>query len=413
VKGTVVRLGIFVAVCLFFTMFLAFTIGNIDYRDPLDRNTYTVRATFDDVTGLISNDNVKIAGIIVGKVTDISLIEGRARVTMKIKNRYKVPSDTEASVRWRNLLGQRFVYLYPGTSPTVMKSGATIAKTRSVVDLGELFNRLGPIVRAIDPQQVNTFLDSFVAALDGNEGAVRSAVADLGKVAEAISQRDEAIGRILDNLSVLSDAIVNRDAQIRTTLENLVKLGATFGDNTKVLDAAITNLSSISSDLAAFLQANRTQVDSVIANLLVIVKAVESKLPDIGPTLAMLDDAALRLFTSSRYGEWLNQLIPCGRVIAQDVSCDAAKTVAGVPLQPNLDDVLGPVTGPLLAGILPRVPVASAAGAATSTAPGGQVRVGRSGAGGQATPGRITRGSEAIAQLLGVPLDHPTAGAGR
>jgi phospholipid/cholesterol/gamma-HCH transport system substrate-binding protein len=396
-RGTVVRLGIFVAVCLFFTGFLAFTIGNIDYRDPLDRNTYSISATFDDVTGLISNDNVKIAGIIVGKVTDIHLVDGRAKVTMKIKNKYKVPSDTEASVRWRNLLGQRFVYLYPGTSPTVMKGGASITKTRSVIDLGELFNRLGPIVRAIDPQQVNTFLDSFVAALDGNEGAVRSAVADLGKVAEAISQRDEAIGRILDNLSVLSDAIVNRDAQIRTTLDNLVKLGGTFSDNTRILDSAITNLSSISSDLAAFLQANRTQVDSIISNLLVVVKAVEGKLPDIGPTLVMLDDAALRLFTSSRYGEWLNQVIPCGRIVTQEVTCDAAKTLNGVPLAPNLDQVLGPVTGPLLGGLLPSVPVASRATAAPSP-------ITTNPAAGAATPGQVTRGSDAIAQLLGVPL---------
>lgn len=397
-KGTLLRLGIFASVCLFFTGFLAFTIGNIDYRDPLDRNTYALSATFDDVTGLITNDNVKIAGIVVGKVSGIKLIDGRAKVTMKIRNEHRLPTDTEASIRWRNLLGQRFVYLYPGSAPTVLKDGAAIAKTRSVVDLGELFNRLGPIVRAIDPQQVNTFLDSFVAGLDGNEGAIRSAVADLGKVAEAISRRDEAIGRILDNVSVLSDAIVKRDAEIRTTLDNLVKLGATFGDNTQVLDRAITSLSSVSRDLAAFLQANRTQVDSIIANLLTVVKTVESRLPDVGPTLAVLDDAALRLFTSSRYGEWLNQIIPCGRILTEDVSCDATKEIEGVPLQANLDAVIGPVTGPLLAGLLPRVPITTGS---APPAPSGAsaVTVGR-----RPAPGRITRGSEAIGQLLAVPL---------
>ena len=402
-KGTIARLGIFVAVCLFFTGFLAFTIGNMDYRDPLDRNTYKVRATFDDVTGLIANDNVKVAGIVVGKVSSIRLVDGRAVVTMKIKDKHRLPVDTEASIRWRNLLGQRFVYLYPGSAPTVMKNGAVIGKTRSVIDLGELFNRLGPIVRAIDPQQVNTFLDSFVAALDGNEGAVRSAVSDLGKVAQAIAARDDAIGRILDNLSTLSDAIVNRDAQIRTTLDNLVTLGATFGENTAVLDRAITDLNSISSDLASFLQANRTQVDSIIANLLVTVKTVESRLPDVGPTLAALDDAALRLFTSSRYGEWLNQVIPCGRIVTQEVSCDAAKTINGLPVSANLDQVLGPITCPLLGGLLPSAAAAPAAGVATRATP----------AAGEATPGRATHGQEAIAQLLGVPFARSGTGAGR
>jgi hypothetical protein len=96
--------------------------------------------------------------------------------------------------------------------------------------------------------------------------------------------------------------------------------------------------------------------------------------------------------------------------VNQDVSCDAAKTLAGVPLQPNLDQVFGPVTGPLLAGILPRVPLAS--GAATAGSPAGEVRVGRA-ALGEATPRHITRGSDAIAQLLGVPLAQPAQAVGR
>ena len=48
----------------------------------------------------------------------------------------------------------------PGTASTVLQSGEHIDNTRSVVDLGELFNRLGPIVQAIDPSKVNTFLDA-------------------------------------------------------------------------------------------------------------------------------------------------------------------------------------------------------------------------------------------------------------
>ena len=66
------KFGAFVLVCLFFTLYLAFTIGNLDARDPLGRNTYKVTASFDDVTGLLPNDNVKVAGVVVGKVTKVS-----------------------------------------------------------------------------------------------------------------------------------------------------------------------------------------------------------------------------------------------------------------------------------------------------------------------------------------------------
>jgi phospholipid/cholesterol/gamma-HCH transport system substrate-binding protein len=400
-KGTVVRLTLFVALCVFFTALLAFTIGNVNYRDPLDRNTYTVAATFDDVTGLLPNDNVKIAGVAIGKVSEVRLVDGRARVSMKLRKGYRVPSDTEAAVRWRNLLGQRYVYLYPGTSPVVMAKGATIEKTRSVVDLGELFNRLGPIVRAIDPQQVNTFLDSIVQALDGNEGAVRSVIADLGTVTEAIAARDQAIGRLLDNLSAVSDAIVNRDAQIRQTLDNLVALATTFSENTAIVDRAISNVGSISQDLAALLSANRSQIDSIIGNLVVVVKTVQAKLPQLNEVLSGLDQASAALFRSARYGEWLNQALPCGRVtlgpgIDQDIPCDAARAGNNLHL-PDLGGVVGPITGPLLGA---RSAAQPATGPAAATA-----------APGAPTPGQITEGAAAVAQLLGLPLQP--AGGGR
>ncbi len=71
-----VKFGAFVVVCLAFTSYLAFTIGNLDIRDPLGRNAYSVTATFDDVTGLLVNDNVKVAGVVVGKVTSLKKGEG-------------------------------------------------------------------------------------------------------------------------------------------------------------------------------------------------------------------------------------------------------------------------------------------------------------------------------------------------
>lgn len=400
-KGTAARLSLFLALCLFFTALLAFTIGNVNYRDPLDRNTYTVNAMFDDVTGLLPNDNVKIAGVAIGKVSGVRLVDGRAKVSMKLRNGYRVPSDTEAAIRWRNLLGQRYVYLYPGTSPVVMEKGATIEKTRSVVDLGELFNRLGPIVRAIDPQQVNTFLDSIVQALDGNEGAVRSAIADLGTVATAIATRDQAIGRLLDNLATVSDAIVDRDAQIRQTLDNLVALATTFSENTAVVDQAITDLGSISQDLGDLLRANRSQVDSIIGNLVVVVKTVQAKQPQLNSVLGNLDQASAALFRSARYGEWLNQAIPCGRLtigpgLDEDIPCDASRTVNDLPL-PDLGGVLAPITGPLAGA---RTAAPEAGGAAAPPAPAAAA----TSAPGAPSPGQITEGAAAVAQLLGLPL---------
>ncbi len=308
---TVLKLVVFFAICSVFTAYLAFTIGNIH----LFQHTYKLNATVDDVDGLLPADNVKVAGVVVGKVGSIHIDQGKAAVEFTVKDSVKIPTDSEVAVRWRNLIGQRYVYIYPGTASTVLKDGATVHKTRSVVDVGELFNRLGPIVQAIDPKQVNTFLDTIVEALNGNTDKVRQAIDNLAVVATSLGSRDQAIGHLVDNVNTVAGAIDDRDAQIRTVLDNLVLIAQTFSQNTDVLNNAVTELGDFSSNFGSLLANNSGQIDDIIANLNKITDEVRVKLPVVDSALGGLDEAAKRLFNASRYGEWLNQVIPCGALL--------------------------------------------------------------------------------------------------
>lgn len=337
-KGTIVKLGAFIVVCLGFTAWLAFTIGNVRVSDlgPFD-DTYSLSATFDDVTGLLVDDNVKVAGVKVGKVTGIEIVAGRAEVTFSLDDDVKVASDTQAAVRWRNLLGQRYVYLYPGEASTVLRDGDSVGRTRSVVDLGELFNRLGPIVQAVEPEQVNIFLDAVVGALDGNQAKLSRAIDDLARLSAGLASRDQAISRLIENLDTVAGTITTRDQQIKTVLDNLLAVVDTFSDNTAVLDQAVTSLSDFSDNLAFLLTRNRTQIDNIVTGLRGISAEVGEKLPTLDSTLANLDEGASRLFAAGRYGEWLNQAIPCGgffyptRQDAQE-TCDARPEATNRPV---------------------------------------------------------------------------------
>jgi phospholipid/cholesterol/gamma-HCH transport system substrate-binding protein len=308
VKATIAKLVVFAVVCAVFTGYLAFTIGNIH----LFEHNYTLHATFDDVTGLLPDDNVKVAGVVVGKVTGVKIVRGRARVSLQVHDTVRLPSDSQAAVRWRNLLGQRYVYLYPGTASTVIDHGGDVKLTRSVVDIGELFNRLGPIVASIDPKDVNTFLDTVVGALDGNQQKLSKAIDDLATLAGGLGSRDAAIGRLITNLDTVAGTITDRDREIRTVLDNLVLISQTFSDNTKILDEAVTNLGDYSGNLEYLLSRNHAQINDLLTNLRTLTDLVHAKLPQLDSALGGLDQAAQRLFNASRYGDWLNQTIPCG-----------------------------------------------------------------------------------------------------
>lgn len=331
---TAIKFGLFVALCMVFLLYLAVTIGNTTVGGLVGRgpDTNTVRASFDDVTGLLVGDNVKVSGVPVGKVTDIEIEAGKALVTMEVRAEHKLPSDSSAAIRWRNLIGQRYVYLFPGESPVTLSDGDTVTETSSVVDLGELFNRLGPIVATIDEGRVNEFLDSITTALDGNEANISQALDDLAFVVKGLGERDEAIGRLIDNLEVVARTVADRDAQIETMLDNLSSLSRTFSDNTQLLETAILEIGAFNRDLSTTLSSNRAEIDRLLDSLNNTLLTVESQLGPVELALDRLDENAAATFRSSRHGEFLNQTILCLTV---------APPPCSTPIVPGLDSVTG------------------------------------------------------------------------
>jgi phospholipid/cholesterol/gamma-HCH transport system substrate-binding protein len=332
---TALKFGTFVLVCLFFTGYLAFTIGNLDVRDPLGRNTYRLTATFDDVTGLLVNDNVKVAGVVVGKVTGVRTEDGRAVVTFDVDDDHAdIPKDSSAAIRWRNLIGQRYVYLYPGDSAEALQDGDVVEETASVVDLGELFNRLGPIVGSIDPAQVNEFLETVTAALDGREDKVGQALDDLAVLTTGLASRDETIQRLIGNLDTVAETVNQRDAQIEVMLQNLITLADAFGDNTATLDAALVELGSFGTELDRLLDSNSAEIDRLLGNLALVTDTVHGRLPQLDTALANLAEASSAVFRAGNRGEFLNQKIICAFVAPP--SSSGAGCPTGAPIGPGI-----------------------------------------------------------------------------
>jgi phospholipid/cholesterol/gamma-HCH transport system substrate-binding protein len=329
-----VKFGAFVLVCLFFTGYLAFTIGNLKVTDPLGRDTYHVTARFKDVTGLLLNDNVKVAGVVVGKVTSIEVDRGEAVVGFDVENDHRnIPKDSRAAIRWRNLIGQRYVYLYPGDSPQALRGGDEITETASAVDLGELFNKLGPIVGAIDPAQVNQLLETLTQAFDGREDEIGKALDDLAVLTKGLASRDEAIGRLVTNLDTVAATINNRDTQITSMIDNLVSLSDSFADNTATLADALHEFSSFATDVDRLLTNNGTELDRLLAHLAEVTDTVHKKLPEVDQFLAQFGNASAAVFRAGNRGEFLNQKILCvalGPPASSAAGCPTGDPVVGL-----------------------------------------------------------------------------------
>lgn len=133
--------GFFVAIGIAAVMFLALKVGNLSSARLSD--TYVLHAKFDNIGGLKVRGPVKSAGVVIGRIADISFDPSsyEAVVTMNIDGRYQFPKDTFASINTAGLLGEQYIGFDVGGDDKMLKAGDTISKTQSAVVLEKLISQ--------------------------------------------------------------------------------------------------------------------------------------------------------------------------------------------------------------------------------------------------------------------------------
>ena len=130
--------GVFMVVGLFAVAYLTLNLGGLEL---FGGDYYKVHASFSSVSGLKSGARVEIAGVQVGKVSQISLIDDQAKVELSLKPEVKIGSDVFASIKTQGIIGDKFVQLSPGAEEDFLKDGDEITETEAAVDLEALISK--------------------------------------------------------------------------------------------------------------------------------------------------------------------------------------------------------------------------------------------------------------------------------
>ena len=133
--------GVFVVAGVAALVMLAMKVGNLGTYNVSE--TYQVHAYFSNIGGLKPKASIKSAGVLVGRVTDITLDTERyeAKVVMDLDRRYQFPKDTFANIMTSGLLGEQYIGLMPGGDEEMLKNGEQLKKTQSAMVLEELIGK--------------------------------------------------------------------------------------------------------------------------------------------------------------------------------------------------------------------------------------------------------------------------------
>lgn len=223
VRATTVKLLIFATVMsvIFAGLALVFSQYRFSSSDGY-------HATFTDVSGLKPGDKVRIAGVPVGAVEKVSIDDDNlADVDFTVDTKYSLFDGTKATVRYENLVGDRYMELLEGAgSVEPLPDGGSIPveNTSPALDLDLLLGGFKPLLRALDPQQVNDLSQALVQVFQGQGGTLVSLLGSTSSFTNTLADRDQLIGEVITNLNQVLGTINDRGDQFRSTLDQLQQL---------------------------------------------------------------------------------------------------------------------------------------------------------------------------------------------
>jgi phospholipid/cholesterol/gamma-HCH transport system substrate-binding protein len=251
-RSTLAKFLVFAAIALALLALLYNTMVN-----GVSGSTTSYTADFTNVSGLTKGDDVRVAGVRVGKVDAIRIIAGGARVSFELQHDQPLLANTRMVMRYQNLLGQRYLSLVQGdTHGARLPAGAHVPESRTSpgFDLTELLNGFRPLLEVLEPADVNRLAGSIVKVLQGEGGSVEQLLQQTTKLTGFLADRDEIFGRVLTNLTPVLDDISGQGEALRSTVHELRALMTGLAKDRTSIGRSVSSLSTLitsTSDLLA------------------------------------------------------------------------------------------------------------------------------------------------------------------
>ena len=261
------RLGIFFALALVAAVIIVEMAGGLDFF----KKGYHLRAQFDYIQELKVGDPVKLAGVLVGRVDKISLVESKVEVRLKLDSAAKVRTDSIATIRFIGLLGQNYVAIDFGSPTAPVAAENTLLGTKEQADLSTLMVKLEGVAvgvenltKSFNGDNIGNLLGPFTDFLRENSPHLSGILTNLQTISKQVAGGEGTVGRLImedqlyhsalatvTNLNSTADELKITIAQARTLVDSITQGQGTLGklakDETLYTETttAMTNLKEI------------------------------------------------------------------------------------------------------------------------------------------------------------------------
>ena len=304
VRGDLVRVAVFAVVGVVIVAMLGVQLSGTTFSD---QNTYS--AAFTDVSGLRGGDEVRVAGVRVGQVGDISITDDVPRVTFAVDKDMPITDDVHVQVRYKDLLGDRYLELSKvGSSNTPQAPGMAIpvSRTAPALDLDALLNGFEPLFQGLQPDQLNQLSQELVNVLQGEGGTIRGLLGHIGDLTNSLADRDQVIGSVITNLNDVLSTVNQHDNEFSTTLTQLQQLISGLAADRQTIGSSLDKIASVADSFTTLLDQARPAVKSTVDEFGRTIANVDADKNQLDQNLSDLVDFYTRGTRIGAYGSFTN-----------------------------------------------------------------------------------------------------------
>lgn len=329
-RTTAAKFGVFALVSVLLFVLLFNTM-----RNSVAGGSHEYSATFTSVSGLRQGDDVRVAGVKVGRVERIVAVGEdpvRAKVTFTLRADQELRDTTRVVVRYQNLLGQRYLALVAGRDGgSMVEPGGEIplANTDPGFELTELLNGFEPLFAVIEPGEINELAGNLIAVLQGESGTVENLLAQTAEVTRFLHDRDAVFTQVLDNLTPVLENLAARNADIDTTVVELRDLMTGLAAQRKSIGRSVDGIAAMVGTTKKLLEDTREPFTKDVNRLRRVSGVLAEERAKLAETLSVLPIGVEAFARSQSYGAKLNVYV-----------CNLAVEVAGLKAH------VGPTGGP-------------------------------------------------------------------
>ncbi|MGH3413671.1 MAG: MCE family protein [Marmoricola sp.] len=263
----------------------AFKAGSL----PLIGGGDTYHADFPDSSGLKSGDEVRIAGVRVGKVTDVALAGDHVDVTFKIKTDSRFGQDSGAQIKVKTLLGAMYLALDP-QGPGQLPTDSTIpeSRTQSAYNVVQAFSGLASHVQKIDVGQLRTSLNTLADATQGTPQAFRSTLRGVSALSTNVAKRNDQINTLLHHIKTVSGILSSHNHDIVSLMKDGDVLLRALVQRRAAIHRLLVSTSTLSKQLTGLVQDSRADLKPALRNLQGVVDMLLKNQNNIDQSLRLM-----------------------------------------------------------------------------------------------------------------------------